>query len=170
MKQTIKIAETDPMDKKLFWAIVIVGVALVGGWLGYSLWYSPQPSGVYGQNANAPKGESLRSDSAISLTNLKRGDTLASGFVLKGSAPDGWFKDGSFPVFLSDSKGNIIAQTFANVVGAPNGSGLVNFESPIFFSKPDTKEGILLFANVGLEGLPDNLDDLKEVLKIEVSF
>src|SRR3989344_1757802 len=101
------------MDKKLFWSIVVAGMAIKIGWLGYTLCYSL-----------------------------------------------------GFPVFLSDSRGHMIAQTFANVTGGLAPSGSLQFESPVFFSKPDTRRGTLLFANVGPEGLPDNLDDLKEVLKI----
>ena len=169
MKEATKTTGTNNMDKKLFWSIVIAGTAIIIGWLGYTLWYSPG-SPTVGDTVDVPKGKTLRTDSAVSLDNLKSGDTLTSGFVLKGSAPKEWFKNGSFPVFLSDSRGHMIAQTFANVTGGLALSGSLQFESPIFFSKPDTKRGTLLFANVGPEGLPDNLDYLKEVLKIEVSF
>ena len=158
------------MDEKLFWSIVITGTAIVAGWLAFSLWYSPNLPVSNNPPADTIKGEKLKVDSPVFLENLKDGDVLPSGFVLRGKAQESWFRDGSFPIFLADSKERIVAQTFANVKGGSADNGMVAFEGPVFFAQPETRRGTLFFVKMGSEGLPDDLSELEEVLRVGVRF
>ena len=157
------------MNKKLFWIIVGVGATIIGVWLVYVLWLSPNAI-FNNQVGDLPKGERLKDNSPVVLDNLSDRDILSPGFILKGRAVEDWYREGSFPILLADRKGNILAQTFANIQDVPYPDGKIGFISPIFFNSTEVRDGVLYFIKMGPEGLPDDITESKDVLRIRVSI
>jgi len=103
------------------------------------------------------------SNDKIKLDNLKSNDKISSPFTITGEIKGAWFFEGSFPVFLVDWDGKIIAQVLATAKNDWMTENFVPFEAIITFEKPSYGEnGFLIFKKDNPSGLPQN-DDAVEI-------
>jgi hypothetical protein len=99
----------------------------------------------------------------IKLDNLKSNDKISSPLIITGEIKGIWFFEGSFPVFLVDWDGKIIAQVPATAKSDWMTENFVPFEVTLVFEKPSYGEnGFLIFKKDNPSGLPQN-DDAVEI-------
>jgi hypothetical protein len=82
------------------------------------------------------------------------GETLTSPFVVYGEAPGPWYFEASFPIKLLDGNGKVILMTHAQAKSDWMVTGLVPFETTLFFGTPPTATGTLIFQKDNPSGLP----------------
>lgn len=103
------------------------------------------------------------SNDKIELDSLKFNDEISSPLTITGEIKGAWFFEGSFPVFLVDWDGKIIAQVSATVESDWMTEDFVPFEVTVTFEKPSYGEnGFLIFKKDNPSGLPQN-DDAVEI-------
>lgn len=90
------------------------------------------------------------------LSNSKVSGTV--GVI--GEVPGSWSFEASFPIKLEDSKGNVIAQTAANVLGNWMTTELVPFSAQLTYSSSPSGNGVLLLQKDNPSGLPQNDDSV----------
>lgn len=117
-----------------------------------------------------PSAISQDEESDKSKNNLIRLETplpnqvISSPLIIKGQARGFWFFEASFPVFLVDWDGRIIAQGIANAKSDWMTSEFVPFEATLIFT-PDknvySDKGALILKKDNPSGLPANDDALE---------
>lgn len=116
-------------------------------------------------------GNELEKINLIRLTSPRPNDKIKSPLTIKGEARGIWFFEGSFPVFLTDWDGKIIAKIPATAKGEWMTENFVPFEAVLEFKTPDD---IGTFSNSGTLILrKDNPSDLREhddALEIPIFF
>ena len=107
-------------------------------------------------NSKPTLGTSTSSDVfAVAMPSL--GATIASPVSIKGTANASWFFEGTFPVQLLDSNGDIIAQGPLAAQGDWTAAGPVPFSGSLKFApQPSGSVGELIFKNDNPSGLPEN--------------
>jgi len=93
-------------------------------------------------------------------------DTIKSPLEITGEAKGLWFFEGSFPVKLVDSKGNVLVQGQAQAQGEWMTENLVPFTASLKFDKPETEVGLLIFSKDNPSGMPEN----EKSISIPVKF
>jgi|GEM_PF-2301925 len=127
-------------------------------WVKHGRPSAPKPLTGCGPEEN--KDEATENPNVRNL-NVKPGDEISSPLVLTGEA-SGWYFEGSFPVFLVNWDGLIIAQGIAKAKGDWMTTEFVPFEATLIFTKPDYKDnGALIFKKDNPSGLPQNDDALE---------
>lgn len=85
---------------------IVIAIALVGGLLlGQKKALEPQ-GGQVAQSLVSPSGK-------LTITNLVQNQTITLPMTITGMV-QGWFFEGSFPVFMKDSNGNQIGVGLAS--------------------------------------------------------
>lgn len=102
-----------------------------------------------------------RFEDMIVLESPLPGATITSPLTLKGQARGGWYFEASFPVYLTDWDGKIIAQAPAQAKGEWMTSEYVPFEVTLTFDTPTpgdpaVNRGTLILHNDNPSGLPEN--------------
>ncbi len=94
------------------------------------------------------------------LDNITYNQIVTSPLVITGKARNLYF-EGSFPIKLLDSKGNILAQVPAQAQGEWMTNEFVPFKANITFKAPvQGGAGTLIFQNDNPSGIPENLREL----------
>lgn len=98
----------------------------------------------------------------IRLTSVHEGDYITSPLMITGEARGTWFFEASFPVFLVNWDGLIIAQGIAQAQAEWMTEDFVPFVVNLEFTKPEYKNnGALIFKKDNPSGLPEHDDALE---------
>lgn len=92
---------------------------------------------------------------------------VANTFTVTGKARGNWFFEASFPIFLTDWDGKIIAQGIAKAQGDWMTSEFVPFTAELSYKASDisgqySKKGTLILKKDNPSGLPEH-DDVLEI-------
>lgn len=87
-------------------------------------------------------------------------DTLSSPVGIVGKVPGNWSFEAQFPVKLLDSKGNVVAQAPATVLGTWQTTTLEPFSVQLTYSSHPTGTGTLVLQKDNPSGLPSNDDSI----------
>jgi hypothetical protein len=94
-------------------------------------------------------------------------DYIESPLVVLGRARGSWFFEGSFPVFLFDDLGQVIATAQALAESEWTTDEYVSFSAELDFERPGGQVGgQLIFASANPSGLPEN----ERNLGVPISF
>ena len=110
------------------------------------------PTNVVPVNGTQTSGNTLSPEPApvaghdrIRVTTPKPGQRISSPLTLKGESA-GWYFEGSFPIELTDDKGNVIAQKYVTAQGDWMTSDFVPFLGTLEFTVPKgVTHGYLVF-------------------------
>lgn len=92
----------------------------------------------------------------IVVDTVESGDTVESPLTVKGKALGSWFFEGTLPVQMENSKGEIIGMAQARALDNWMQEGYVNFEAELPFNLVDETAGTLVIKNDNPSGLPEN--------------
>ncbi len=112
-------------------------------------------------------GNVLDKSDLIRLTSPLPGALISSPVTITGEARGNWYFEASFPVFLTDWDGKIIAQGIATAQGEWMTTEFVPFTAALTFSKSDisgqySDRGTLILKKDNPSGLPE-YDDALEI-------
>ena len=109
-------------------------------------------------------GNELEKANLIRITTPRPNQIIGSPLTIEGEARGGWFFEASFPVFLTDWDGRIIAQGIATAKGDWMTADFVPFEAVLTFTvDPNvySNRGSLILKKDNPSGLPKNDDALE---------
>ncbi len=107
-------------------------------------------------------GNELEKIDLIRLSTPRPNETIKSPLQISGVARGGWFFEGSFPIFLVDWDGLIIAESFATAQGEWMTENFVPFTATLEFKTPIYKNnGSLILKKDNPSGLPEHDDALE---------
>jgi len=115
-----------------------------------------------------PKEESSSSSAepdAMILTPAEN-SVITSPVKITGKARGNWYFEGSLPIDITDTSGNIIATGIGVVEGGWMTIDLVKFESEITFTTTE-KTGYIVIKKDNPSGLPENDASLKVPVKFQ---
>jgi hypothetical protein len=113
---------------------------------------------------NPISNESDKTD-LIRVDSPRPNQTVQSPLIITGKARGSWFFEASFPVFLVDWDGLIIAQGIAQAKGDWTTTDFVPFEAKLIFTadkKAYSNKGTLILKKDNPSGLSKN-DDVLEI-------
>ena len=111
--------------------------------------------------------EPKQNEAAITVVEPAAESTVTFPLKVSGEAKGGWYFEGSFPVKLLDSEGNILAEIHAQATEDWMQEGFVPFETTIQIDNPPTSgPGKLVLSKDNPSGLPEN----DESVEVEISF
>ena len=114
-------------------------------------------------------GNELEKMDLIRLENPRPNQSVSSPLVITGEARGYWFFEASFPVYLTDWDGLIIAQGIATAQGEWMTEEFVPFEATLTFTVAEeiySRRGTLILQKDNPSGLPEHDD----ALEIPVNF
>jgi len=88
-------------------------------------------------------------------------ETVTSPLEITGEARGYWFFEGSFPVRIEDSEGNVLGELFAQAQTEWMTEEFVPFKATLTFTDPITKKGNLFLVKDNPSGLPEYADELR---------
>lgn len=141
----------------------IVGIAAALAVLGafYFAFLEKKPA----DTGNAPDKSDL-----IRLTSPLPNTVISSPLAITGVARGNWFFEASFPVFLTDWDGRIIAQTIATAEGDWMTADFVPFTATLAFDPADagahSDRATLILKKENASGLPEHDDALEIPLRL----
>lgn len=109
-------------------------------------------------------GNTLEKMDKIILANPVPNQEVTSPLVIKGQARGNWFFEASFPVFLTDWDGKIIAEGIAQAEGDWMTTNFVPYTATlnyIFDPQSYSNRGTLILKKDNPSGLPENDDALE---------
>lgn len=110
-------------------------------------------------------GNEIEKANLVHLENPRPNQTISSPLTVKGQARGFWFFEGSFPVFLVDWDGKIIAQGIAQAEGEWMTTEFVPFAATMTFvvdKNVYSDRGTLILKKDNPSDLPEN-DDAMEI-------
>ena len=144
------------MQKKATLIIVILALAVVGAFY----WYEDEIKGY------PPPWQDV-AQQKVGLIRLKTplpNDIISSPLTITGEARGYWYFEASFPIFLVDWDGKIIAQGIAQAKDNWMTEEFVPFEATLTFA-PDpnaySNRGALILKKDNPSGLPEHDDALE---------
>ena len=133
------------MVNKIFWSVIIILVALAGFFSANYYLLSTKKTKVVSPNEN------------FRNLNLVAGQKISSPLKISGEVRGNWFFEASFPVFVVDWDGRIIAQGVAQAKSSWMTTDFVPFEATLQFTKPAYgKNGAIILKKDNPSGLPAN--------------
>jgi len=111
----------------------------------------------------------IQAESPIKLETPKPGDIVKSPLAIKGEARGTWFFEGSFPIVLVGSDGQIINKDggFATAKSDWMTEDFVPFEAELKFEMPTVPEGFLILKKDNPSGLPENDAEIRIPVQFE---
>lgn len=111
-------------------------------------------------------GNTLEKSGLIRLSSPRPNAEISSPLAITGEARGNWYFEASFPVFLTDWDGKIIAQGIATAQGEWMTTEFVPFTATLTFSTADisgqySKKGTLILKKDNPSGLPEHDDALE---------
>lgn len=109
-------------------------------------------------------GNELEKTDLIRITSPRPNDVIKSPLMITGEARGQWFFEASFPVFLTDWDGKIIAQGIATAKGEWMTANFVPFEATLTFTPEKniySNRGTLVLQKDNPSGLPLHDDALE---------
>lgn len=116
-------------------------------------------------------GNELEKINLIRLTNPRPNEKIKSPLLIKGEARGYWFFEASFPLFLVDWDGKIIAEAIATAKDDWMTEDFVPFEAVLEFKIPDNIGDFSNFGTLILQkDNPSGLLEHDDALEIPISF
>lgn len=109
-------------------------------------------------------GNELEKTNIIRMDAPRPNQTISSPLTIKGTARGNWYFEASFPVFVTDWDGKIIAQGTAQAKGDWMTTEFVPFEATLTFAADKnaySNKGTLILKKDNPSGLPKNDDALE---------
>ena len=107
-------------------------------------------------------GNELEKTDLIRLSSPRPNASIASPLVLTGEARGYWFFEANFPIVLTSTDGEMIAQHYAQAQDEWMSEDFVPFEAVLEFKKPESGErGTLMLLKSNASGLPEHDDALE---------
>jgi|GEM_PF-2475244 len=154
------------MNKPILWIIILLAVVLiaVGGYFAwqYPLW--EKPGFDFGRDEAADESVA-ELQGFIRLFEPVPNQLISSPLLIRGEARGVWFFEGSFPVKLVSSDGDVLAEGFATASGDWMTDDYVYFQTSLEYTTPAANEGVLIL----IQDDPSGLGELKE-LQVPVTF
>lgn len=97
----------------------------------------------------------------IQVREIQPNQKISSPLEIEGQARGTWFFEASFPIVLTDGRGNQIAQAIAQTSQDWMTEDFISFQATLKFSKPETENGFLVFKKDNPSGLTENDDQLR---------
>jgi hypothetical protein len=114
-------------------------------------------SSAAGAGASCQPPAVVSSDGHLSVSLPHPGDVVDSPVAIEGTVTGGgWFFEGSFPVEVLDSDGNVIGKGTAKALSDWTSTGTVPFAASIAFTGTRAATGTIVFRNDNPSGLPQN--------------
>lgn len=148
--------------------MIILGILLIGlvvvrlATSRRAVEVSPSPeitvSAVPSPNPDTPSSASSPSaySDQFELSFPQPGSVIATPLTITGRARGSWYFEGSFPVRLFDSEGNMIAEAVAQAQGEWMTEEFVPFIAELEFISPTDAQGKLVLENDNPSGLPEH--------------
>lgn len=108
-----------------------------------------------------PESTTIVSNENIKVTSPLPNEVALSPLKVSGEAKGTWFFEGSFPIFLKDSDGNILTKSFVQTGDEWMTENFVQFNGEIKFSDPKTEMGTLILHKNNPSGLSKNDDSIE---------
>jgi len=105
----------------------------------------------------------------IVVTFPKSNEVISSPLEIKGEARGYWFFESSFPVYLKNENGEILASGIATADGDWMTEDFVPFTATLTFDQKNVENGILVLNKDNPSGLPENDDSLEIPVKFKQS-
>lgn len=108
--------------------------------------------------------ESQSPDPHIDLIRVTRPEAdslVTSPLVVEGDARGQWFFEASFPVILTDDKGNELAHSPAHALDDWMTNDFVAFRAQLEFAVPESVNGFLILKKDNPSGLTEKEDQIK---------
>jgi len=164
------------MKNAIPWGVGIVLALLVFfvGWFIYVETFQNPPVDIIEVDTVVPEdvrgdafGEKAKEDS-IRLYSIHSGDSVVSPITITGEARGYWFFEATFPVYLTDWDGRIIAEGYATAIRDWMTEDFVPFEVTLSFTTNDpfSDRGSLIFQKSN----PSDLVEHDDALEIPVQI
>ena len=125
--------------------------------------YSPVKQTVQNRQNSMQNSELSKT---ISVSEPMPGSLISSPLTIAGQATGSWYFEGDFPIKLTDSIGNIIAEGYLSAQGDWMTENKVPFKGTLEFKKPAVANGILILSKDN----PSDLDSNAGKIEIPVIF
>lgn len=102
----------------------------------------------------SPKGVTVLVFAPSKNANIK------SPVTVIGEVPGNWSFEAQFPVQIKNSKGDIVAQEPANLLGSWQTTDLVPFSVQLTYTAAQSRSGTLVLQKDNPSGLPQNADSV----------
>ncbi|HUX36060.1 MAG TPA: Gmad2 immunoglobulin-like domain-containing protein [Candidatus Paceibacterota bacterium] len=113
----------------------------------------------FGKSEYLEVENNILAEAPIFIESPVDGAAVSSTISISGVAKGNWFFEASFPLILTDEKGNVIAQGHATAQGPWMTTDYVRFSGTLEFKKPvGVNSGILIFKKDNPSGLPQSDD------------
>ena len=110
----------------------------------------------FGRNSSAPVTMATSTESFIQVVAPKDNQTVGNPIKVSGKARGSWFFEGSFPIQLVDSSGNVIGQGIATSTQPWMTEDFIDFSAEISYTKAtSTKRALLVLKKDNPSGNPD---------------
>ncbi|NUM25511.1 MAG: hypothetical protein HUU49_02680 [Candidatus Buchananbacteria bacterium] len=129
--------------------------------------YPRQCKTTDGRSFTEDIGNALEKESLIRASSPRPNDLITSPVKISGDARGTWFFEASFPIVLLDGNGDVVVQHFAQAKTDWMTENFVAFESEVVFTKPTTKNGLLILKKDNPSGLPEYDDELIIPIRFE---
>ena len=106
----------------------------------------------------------IEKNNFVHLETPQLNQLVQSPLIVKGEAKGNWFFEASFPVFLYDLDGKIIARGIATAKGDWMTTEFVPFEATLYFTvdkNVTSDKGLLVLRKDNPSGLPEHDDALE---------
>lgn len=127
--------------------------------------YPRQCSTKDGKHFTEDIGNTLQKSDLIRLTSPLPGAEIKSPITITGEARGTWYFEASFPIFLTDWDGKIIAQGIATAQGEWMTANFVPFKATLTYNFADagaySNRGTLILKKDNPSGLPEHDDALE---------
>ena len=142
--------------------IIVIGLVFaVVAYAGYAVFGSFAPN--FTSLSNEAEGVSITetareevAETRIRVTLPGRNAKVKSPLLVRGEATGPWFAEGSFPISILDSNGNVLAQGSAVAEDDWMTEGSVPFTDTIYFGKAPTDGGKIRLHKANPSGIPQN--------------
>lgn len=106
-----------------------------------------------GDNSPTKPNETTKgAENAVSLRNLSRGNIVAPGQIIDGTAPGAWFYEGVSTVRFYDDRGTLLGTSQMRAQGDPK-SAVVPFTAVAQFAQGFAQTGVAVFEKANTTGL-----------------
>ncbi len=150
-----------------FAIIIVVIVALLGGWYLGSLDTTPSLTATTTPLGQAPTTTDTASTTAqitysnadantIAVTSPKQGATVSRTFTVSGQARGGWYFEANFPLEVLSNTGTRLVQSPVAAQGEWMTSNFVPFTVEVTIPGNYTGPATLVLHNDNPSGLPEN--------------
>lgn len=125
------------MQRRYPVVIILIGFAVVFWFLfkNAAAPTAPDTDKVAG-NALTPEALPAQKDDLILVNSPLPQSTVTSPIAIRGKARGNWYFEGSFPIVLTDTNGNVLAEHYATAQGEWMTTEYVPFAATLSYTKP----------------------------------